>query len=102
MIVNEFCDVPSCPGVAVSPDGRVRGRSGKVIKPRVSGHGSRWIYYPYSSSPDRVPVWVADLVCEAFHGPRPTPAHRVRHAKGDNGDDRADSLSWYLPRGGRS
>ena len=34
------------------------------------------------------------LVCEAFHGARPSPAHQVRHLNGDRGDPRAANLCW--------
>lgn len=38
------------------------------------------------------------LVCEAFHGPQPTPRHEVAHANGDGLDNRAGNLRWVTHR----
>lgn len=34
------------------------------------------------------------LVCEEFHGPRPSPRHQVAHLNGDSHDNRAGNLAW--------
>ena len=34
------------------------------------------------------------LVCEAFHGPLPSPAHVVAHFDGDRTNNRAKNLRW--------
>ena len=34
------------------------------------------------------------LVCEAFHGPRPTPQSEVCHANDIRSDNRTENLSW--------
>lgn len=34
------------------------------------------------------------LVCEAFHGSRPSPDHEVRHLNGDPADNRVENLAW--------
>lgn len=34
------------------------------------------------------------LVCEAFHGPAPTPGHQVAHGDGTRWNARADNLRW--------
>jgi hypothetical protein len=39
-----------------------------------------------------VPVHV--LVCEAFHGPRPSPEHQVAHADGCRTNARPENLRW--------
>jgi hypothetical protein len=37
---------------------------------------------------------VHQLVCEAFHGPKPTPAHEVLHGDENGLNNHADNLSW--------
>lgn len=39
-------------------------------------------------------TYVHTLICEAFHGPRPSAAHQVRHLNGDKTDNRAENLKW--------
>lgn len=34
------------------------------------------------------------LICETFHGPKPSPAHEVAHGDGDPGNARAENLRW--------
>lgn len=38
--------------------------------------------------------WTHVLVCEAFHGLRPSPQHEVRHKNGVGDDNRAENLEW--------
>jgi len=42
--------------------------------------------------------YVDELVCEAFHGPRPSPEHEVRHRDGNITNNRASNLMWVLPQ----
>lgn len=37
---------------------------------------------------------VHQLVCTAFHGPKPTDKHECRHLDGDPLNNRADNLTW--------
>lgn len=37
------------------------------------------------------------LVCEAFHGPKPSPIHQAAHGDGVRANCRADNLRWALP-----
>jgi hypothetical protein len=39
-------------------------------------------------------VLVHRLVCEAFHGPQPSPKHEVRHLNGIRTDGRSENLCW--------
>lgn len=45
---------------------------------------------------ERKPHWrmVHILVCEAFHGPKPSPDHEVAHGDGDRTNPSADNLRW--------
>jgi hypothetical protein len=39
-------------------------------------------------------ILVHILVCEAFHGPKPSPHHEVAHWDGVGGNNRKDNLRW--------
>ncbi len=44
--------------------------------------------------PKRVHAYVHIVVCEAFHGPRPSPLHEACHRNDVGTDNRADNLKW--------
>jgi len=48
------------------------------------------------SSKKHVTRNLADLICEAFHGPRPSPRHTVMHRDDDLENCAADNLSWQV------
>lgn len=94
---------PSYPGYEASDNGRVRSvdrtivdaanrtrrMAGRVLSQAVTPKGYLKV------SPGRgVTGKVHQMVCEAFNGPRPTPAHEVRHLNGDSQDNRPENLVW--------
>lgn len=81
----------SIPGYLVDSAGRVRGPSGKVLKLKLTKG------YPSFSRDKPSLVYVHTLVCEAFHGPRPSAIHQVAHWNGDRQDNRAVNLRWATP-----
>lgn len=93
---TEIRDVPGHAPLRADNEGRVW-RTNKPLKPYTSSHGDTWVYEdPHSVY--RRPVWVKDAVCMAFHGPRPSDAHRVRHIDGDRSNTRPENLEWYVPK----
>lgn len=65
----------------------------RIMQPNLSGG------YPYLSVTLQRDGYlkrrsVHSLVCEAFHGPRPTPKHHCAHGDGDPINNRADNLRW--------
>ena len=94
---EEWRVIPSFPDYAVSSEGRVRrvvpdrhGRVGNILKPRIDRHAYLTLYR------DRTPsvVLVHRLVCAAFHGEPPTPAHHAAHGDGNGTNNRASNLRW--------
>jgi hypothetical protein len=91
--------VKRSPMYAVGPDGSVwtrrrkgRGQLGYVwrqMHPTVTALGHHVV-----TLTDRKQVYVHDLICTAFHGDRPSPAHQCRHLNGVAGDARSDNLAW--------
>lgn len=83
--------VPSFPGYFASALGRIRG-------PR----GIRKLFIPKDGYP-QLNLWAGDkvvsrnahvLICEAFHGPKPTPEHEVAHGDGIRANLQSDNLRW--------
>jgi hypothetical protein len=61
----------------------------------VSGSGLKVFVVPDGAAKGRT-VQLHDLVCAAWHGERPSAAHRVAHADGDRRNNAASNLSWML------
>jgi len=92
--VDEF------PDYEVSDWGRIR--SMKRAAPRIL---SPWLHnsgrYPavklsVRGQPQQSTL-VHQLVCKAFHGPKPSARHEVAHWDGNPTNVRADNLRWALP-----
>lgn len=93
----------------VSDQGRVRSLSrvvnaklgskrlhrGMMLNPRLLNNGYEQV--TLSNGKHRQYMCVHVLVCAAFHGPKPTPQHGVRHLNGMKTDNHADNLVWGTP-----
>ena len=87
---------PSYPRLRVGDDGTVIGPSGRelALMPDRDGYLRVSIYL---GDQKWKRVGVHFLVCEAFHGPRPTPEHHAAHGNGDHTDNRSVNLAWKTP-----
>lgn len=97
----EWRVVPSYPWLEASADGQIRrrlkginGRSiGRLIPGSINNVGYiATIVQRGSVRKTNVPFHV--LVCEAFHGPRPSSAHQVAHNDGSRINNTANNLRW--------
>jgi hypothetical protein len=78
----------------VSNLGRVRNGYGQMLKPNSNGYYGQ-VALPDPEKPRKQRTHhVHKLVCEKFHGPRPSPKHVVRHLNGNPRDCRAENLCW--------
>jgi hypothetical protein len=97
---------PGAPFYEVSSDGRVRSVGGWVKyrdkrKPRLYPSVERktflvkgYRHVTLNISGKKKNFYIHLLVCEAFHGPRPSTIHEVRHLNGDPFDNRSENLAW--------
>jgi hypothetical protein len=82
----------------VSTEGRVRHiRTKNVRTPQPNKFGYLRVSIPMYSNSLRYNVPVAQLVLEAFVGPRP-PGMQIRHLKGNKQDNRLRRLAWGTPQ----
>jgi hypothetical protein len=102
MLPEEWRKVDGFPRYSVSSHGRVRndtrtkrGPPGKHLMPILNPY-----YYSvglYASSSTRYRKYVHILVCEAFHGHKPSPKHEAAHWDGINTNNYFENLRWALP-----
>lgn len=79
-------------GFEIFPDGRVKNHRGEWQKFAQMPRG--YFQFVLSRNGKQTCYAVHRLVCEAFHGPRPSPKHQVRHLDGNPQNNRADNLCW--------
>lgn len=90
--------VTACPAYEVSSLGRVRrrlpGKRTKVGNILSVSHRARYQRVTLVQNGVRKYASVHCLVCEAFHGSRPSPNHHAAHLNGDNHDNNYRNLAW--------
>lgn len=79
-------------GYWVSSLGRVRGRTGIILKPYIDPRG-----YATVSCGKNNPRDVHVLVCEAWNGPPAASGMHAAHRNGNPSDNRPDNLRWATP-----
>lgn len=65
---------------------------GRIMAPTKMTNG--YLAFTFSRDCNRKWYYLHIAVCEAAHGPKPTPKHRVRHLNGDPLDNRPENLCW--------
>lgn len=80
------------PGYIVLANGTIIGKRGKPLK-GFPNPGGYLLFNTYQGGKYRT-FSFHQVVCEAFHGPRPTQGHQVCHGDGDLRNNRADNLRW--------
>lgn len=103
---EEWRSVPSHPNYEASSLGRVRSVDRTVIYK--DGRSRFWPSVVLTPNPKfrYHNVWLGNgafkgahvLVCETFHGPRPSKDHEVAHGNGNRRDNRPSNLRWATPK----
>ncbi|RWO23298.1 MAG: hypothetical protein EOS09_16865 [Mesorhizobium sp.] len=98
MMTEVWKTVSDCPAYEISSEGRIRRRlggkrtrAGRLLKPVAMG---KYLKVTLVLDGIRLERRINRLVCEAFHGPAPTPTHEAAHQNGQLHDNRSDNLSW--------
>ena len=93
--------IPSAQGYMASDAGRIRSPLGRVLSQHDHRSGPATIYKRVSllQPGDRTKHkrLVHRLVCEAFHGPAPSPAHHAAHWNDVGTDNHPGNLRWATP-----
>ena len=66
---------------------------GQILNPRIDQKGYCRVKIGTRQGVRRFAA-VHQIVCEAFHGPCPTPTHEVAHGDGDKQNNEAANLRW--------
>lgn len=93
--------IPDCPGYFADDDGAIwsenRGRT-KKLRPfdrkKLDGTSSPYLSVCLLRNGKRCNRFVHDVVALAYHGPRPSADHEVRHLDGNGKNNRPDNLKW--------
>jgi hypothetical protein len=90
-VCEEWRVVPSMPGARASSEGRIQG-------PRATSFGyvdrEGYLLWDHKGRAFKV----HRIVCEAFHGPPPTPQHHAAHLDGSKNNNRPENLVWATPK----
>jgi len=91
----EYRTLDWCPGYQIGSDGSIfSSLTGRTLKPCVIPGGYLQVLIYNGTRRSRKTRRVHSLVCEAFHGPKPSPAHQVAHWDGDPANNRPENLRW--------
>jgi len=101
--MEEWRTIPSAPEYQASSLGRVRrpiptrqNPTARPLTPSVNLHG--YLFVSISVGGKKKSKNVHSLICETFHGPRPTAAHEVAHNDGDQRNNCPENLRWATRR----
>lgn len=73
-----------------------RTRSGKILRPQRQGQSGHLKVF-FCKDGKVKEMRLHRLVCEAWHGPAPSPKHQAAHIDGDPGNNLPENLYWALP-----
>ncbi len=94
--------VPGYSGMAVTSDGVVYGPSGQPLKRTLNYRDQLTVPVSRGTPEGRKRASVVELVCVAFHGPRPSPDHWAKNLNRSPWDIRPETVAWVLKRSART
>tara|TARA_Y100000815_G_scaffold19284_1_gene16561 strand:- start:52 stop:510 length:459 start_codon:yes stop_codon:yes gene_type:complete len=101
VLASSYGRILQAPGYAPLPNGGYRAywpepRDGQISKAsKIAAHEYRHVMVKrWGDGPRQQPRKVHQLVCEAFHGPKPFPGAVVIHLDEDALNNRPENLKW--------
>jgi len=92
---------PGFPGLSVDGSGAVYGPSGTPLKRvRARTRGNLLVNCARGAEDGRSWIPVDEVVCSAFHGPKPSSDHWAKNLSGDMYDNRPENVAWVLKSAG--
>ena len=83
--------IPGFPNYIATRTGKIMNRNGSILKPADhNGYQRVWLYAGRRRKRKRVHI----IICEIYHGPRPSEEHEVCHRDNDRANNHADNLRW--------
>ena len=88
--------IPGFEGYYASTDGEIIGRWGRPLKQFYDRDGYKRVSLAVERGAEakRAQRGVHVFVCLAFHGPKPTPRHEVRHLNGKRDHNDPNNVCW--------
>lgn len=99
-MIEEWRKIPSFPNYEASSFGRIRRVDGQkwTKGEALKGHPLRgYLRVSLYKDAKAFSRFISCLVCEAFHGPRPTPKHHAAHGDGVKANNFSSNLRWATP-----
>lgn len=95
--------IPGLPGYCADSLGNIwsvgsnwRNKGPRIMRPTPASNGYLQVQVALGHQ-RRIPKTIHVLIATAFHGPKPTPAHQVRHLDGTRTNNRPENLAWGTP-----
>lgn len=93
MKMDGWRPIPSAPGYFANERGEIRGKSGLVLNPWLSPSRGYYRVSIHAHGKQKIRD-IHILVCEAFHGPKPTDKHECLHLDETRTNNVPPNLKW--------
>jgi hypothetical protein len=97
-VTEALYPVPGYSGLSVTRTGVVYGPQGRPLTPALNYRDQLMVSCSRRTPEGRLKASVAEILCAAFHGPRPSPDHWAKTLNGNPYDKRPENVAWVLKK----